>query len=279
MHEATSGMDRRRASGAAIGVATALLVCGCAGGNTGTGTAAATEAEWRIFATPRPTPLPEAARVSITDVQLLGALPWDSSAVQLSPELAIEELVVAGLLRRRDVLLVERRRFAQAVARERSGGERPRGAPAAGVSPGAEYLATATWIGLALPRSTVELRLTNALTGSVVTSFRVAVEGEVGALPLARSIVNALMGALDRVDRRPAWEDPLADADGTTSGFDVSDAMVLSFMRGIVAENTWDWDEARRRYQVAAGDARFHEASVALARAARLRLGGTLGES
>ena len=41
----------------------------------------------------------------------------------------------------------------------------------------------------------------------------------------------------------------------------------------------WNWEEARRGYQAAAADPAFYEATAALGRTARLRLGGTLAES
>jgi hypothetical protein len=49
-------------------------------------------------------------------------------------------------------------------------------------------------------------------------------------------------------------------------------------MAGLEAEERWDWEGARRGYQAALAAAPgFLEAEAALARAARLRNGGTLG--
>ena len=53
-----------------------------------------------------------------------------------------------------------------------------------------------------------------------------------------------------------------------------------AFFAGLASEEVWDWEGARAGYQAAeALDAGFFEANVALARAARLRSGGTLGSS
>ena len=62
------------------------------------------------------------------------------------------------------------------------------------------------------------------------------------------------------------------------TGSEVLDPALQSFLRGLAAEESWDWEGARRGYQAAASDPGFFEAPAALARAARLRLGGTLGE-
>ena len=199
--------------------------------------------------------------------------------VDMSRELAVAELVAAGLLRRRDVHVVERRRFAAAVAAERSGQRRRRGAPPAGVSPGADFIATAVWVQLTPDQSSVEIRLVAARTGATEGTARVALGAEDDPVAIARSIVTALLRALDDVGRLPAWEDPMAGADGTTTSSRVADATLRSFLQGLAAEEIWDWEGARRGYQAATGDQAFFEAAAALARAARLRLGGTLGEN
>ena len=170
----------------------------------------------------------------------------------------------------------ERRRFTAVAAAERAGA-RPRGTPPAGVSPGAEFIAAAAWLPLVPGQSSVELRLATP-SGAIVGSARVALRDENDPVTIARSIVTALLAALDDVDRLPAWEDPIAGASRTITGSDVSDTALQSFLRGLAAEESWDWDGARRGYQAAARDPSFFEAPAALARAARLRLGGTLGE-
>ena len=253
----------------------AALVSSCAGASTGAGDSVASEATWRSLAARRPDALPGAARVSVGDVRLIGRLAWNPSA-RVSPELGVAELVAAGLLRRRDVHFVERRRFTAAATAERAG-TRPRGAPPAGVSPGAEFIATAVWLPLAPGQSSVEIRLATP-TGAVAGSARVALRDEDDPVTIARSIVTALLAALDNAGRLPAWEDPIAGASGTITGSEVLDTALQSFLRGLAAEESWDWEGARRGYQAAASDPVFFEAPAALARAARLRLGGTLGE-
>lgn len=162
---------------------------------------------------------------------------------------------------------------------ERRGQRRPPGAPPAGVSPGAEYVATAVWIALVPGRSTVELRLADASTGRLEGSARVTLSGDPTPVRVARSVVTAILEALDDLGRRPAWQDPLDVAGGMTGGEDIDETAVVDFMRGLAAEEVWSWEDARRGYQAASSEATFFEATAALARAARLRTGGTLGEN
>ena len=100
----------------------ALMLSACSGGSGPAATPApadASEAEWQALATPRPESLAGAARVSVSEITLLGD-PWDlEGATDIS--LGISELIVTGLLRRADVNLVERRRFAAAAEAERRG--------------------------------------------------------------------------------------------------------------------------------------------------------------
>jgi hypothetical protein len=215
--------------------------------------------------------------VSLTEVQLAGDLGWPSSA-PVGPELGVAELAIAGLLARRDVHLVERRRFTRAVEAERGGTRRAPGAPAAGVSRGAEYLATAVFVSLPGTAPSVEVRLSAAPTGVVAASARVAPAGG-DPVSVARAIATAVVDALGAAGHRPASADPSAPADGTTIRARVSDAALAEFLRGLAAEERWSWEAARRGYQAAAADPGFFEAAAALARAARLRTGGTLGES
>jgi len=278
MHDAVSKSFPRRGRLAALVVTGgAILVSSCASATGASPESTASESMWRSLATPRPEPLPGAARVSIGAVQLLGELTWDP-AIEVSQELAVAELVAAGLLRRRDVQVVERRRFGAAVAAERSGQRRPPGAPPAGISPGADFIATAVWVQLTPGQSSVELRLA-ARSGAMEGSPPLFLGSEDHPVPIARAIVTALLEALADLGRLPAWEDPLTGADGTTTSSRVADATLQSFLSGLAAEESWDWEGARRGYQAAMGDQAFFEATAALARAARLRLGGTLGEN
>lgn len=277
-------MDHLSATGS-VGKGRTVLVLAILGalagacGAPGVGEIApATDAEWRTLATPRPTPLPGAPRLSLSTVQLLGDPPWTGEP--LPDSLGLAGLVVAGLLRRPDVQFVERRRFAAAIAAERSGARRPPGAPAAGISPGAELTASVAWVPLTADRASVEVRLADAETGAVVQTNRALVPEEAEPVGLARTIVAAILTALDDLGQLPAWTDPLPGAaprQYVDSG--VPARAVADFMAGLAAEDGWNWERARQAYQVAAESVGFFEAAVALSRAARLRLGGTLGES
>ena len=81
--------------------------------------------------------------------------------------------------------------------------------------------------------------------------------------------------------RMPVWSDPLPGvAPAAYQATTISTLAVTAFLEALEAEDRWDWNVAYRGYQAAAmADPSFVEADVALARAARLRLGGTLGES
>lgn len=258
------------------------LLWACAAGAPGVPTVAS-ESEWRALAAPRPEALPGAARVAVSDIQLVGDVAWGEAADVLvgveGEEIAIAELVNAGLLRRRDVHFVERRRFTIAAAAERRGDRRPPGAPPAGVSPVTDLIATAAWLSLMPGEGSVEARLADPSSGAIQASARVLVAGEAHPVTVARSIVAALLDALEAAGRLPAWTDPVAGANGTIEGNDIAAAAVSSFLEGLAAEERYDWEAARRGYQAALDQQGFFEAAAALARTARLRLGGTLGES
>jgi hypothetical protein len=256
------------------------LAAGCVGRSPVVGPPPpATEAEWRALAAPRPEPLPGAARLSLTGVELLADPPW-SFAAPTPKDLALSELVVAGLLRRADVRFVERRRFAAAAEAERSGARRLAGAPPAGVSTGAELLASVVWVPLAAGQASLEVRLTDAARGGVVATRRVLLPRDADPVGVARQVVAALLASLGELGRLPAWSDPITGAAPSTfvpSG--VSQRALEDFTVGLAAEESWRWEGAREAYQAAASSVGFFEASTALARTARLRLGGTLGEN
>lgn len=265
--------------------ATACLAA-CAGGMAGTGggtaTDVASEEEWRALRQPRPEPLPAAPRVTIGDVAFVGAFPWPV-AHATPPSLGVAELAAAGLLRRRDVHFVERRRFAAAAEAERRGVRRRPGQPAAGVSPGAEFSANAVWLPIG-DRAALEVRLVALETGDVAGATRVDLPANPDAVTLGRSLVTGIVQVLDNLGRRPEWIDPLDSASEATAATNaaaaagVSPTALASFLRGLASEEAWDWEGARRGYLAASAEPGFHEARAALARAARLRLGGTLGE-
>lgn len=255
----------------------AVTVSGCGGVTSGAGPEAATDAEWRALRQPRPEPLSGAARVTVADVDFLGSYAWPPRA-PVSAELGVAELVVAGLLRRRDVDFVERRRFSVAAEAERSGVRRHTGQPPAGVSRSAELSTTAVWIPTGDASAVVEVRLVRLETGDVAGATRVEVPPDADPVTLGRAIVDGVLDVLDSLGRLPTWDDPSGPANGRDSA-DVSTDAQVAFFRGLAAEEIWRWEEARRAYQEATSDADFHEAAVALARTARLRLGGTLAES
>jgi len=265
-----------------VGAAGAALTAGaCAGGAGGATPAApnvpASDAEWRALALPRPEPLDGAVRIALAGVELPPESPW-SLRSSLSPDLALSELVVAGLLRRRDVELVERRRFNAAVDAERAGTRRPAGAPPAGVSRGADMLATVVWLPLGAQAS-LEVRLSRPQTGAVAVGRRRMIPSDADPVAAARAVVATILEALEELGQRPAWNDPVIDAapsEYRASG--VSTASVELFLQGLAAEERWNWEAARRSYEAAARGG-FFEAEAALARTARLRTGGTLGES
>ena len=264
----------------------ALAGCGGGGGGGSAGGASpaparASDAEWVALAAPRPKPLEGAARVSVGEVRILGTPSWGATE-GVEAGLGVAELVSAGLLRRRDVHFVERRRFASAVEAERRGLARGEGAPAPGISPGAQYILSATWASIGLDSASVDLRLSDAQSGSVVATWRGATAPDADPVSVARRVLSGTLAALDRIGVRPSWQDPIegaAPAGYRPSG--VPAAAVASFFRGLAAEETWSWERARAGYQDAltAGGASFAEAAAALARTARLRNGGTLGAS
>jgi len=275
----TTPFHRRLATTVLAGAVVLSGGCAGSGGSGGAPVApsAATEQEWRSLARPRPAPLEGAPRVTLSDVVLTGAYGWGSPGT-VAPSLGIAELAVAGLLRRRDVDFVERRRFSAAAEAEREGRARRPGQPPAGVSRSVDFSATAVWLPTA-STSSVEVRLTRLETGDVVGATRVSLEGQPDPVTLARAVVAGVVEVLDDLDRRPAWTDPASANVNATARSRVSDQAQRAFFQGLASEERWNWEGARRGYQSALADPGFHEASAALARAARLRLGGTLAAS
>lgn len=275
---ALTGTRRARSGLGFAGLVLATVSCAGGGAAPATAPAQASEAEWRALAAPRPEPLPGAPRVSFSGVELTAAPAWPTAA-SVPPDLGLSELVVAGLLRRRDVRLVERRRFAAAAEAERAGRPRAPGAPSVGVSAGAELTAGAVWVPLGTGAAAVEVRLTDSATGEVVRGRRISLPPAADMVGAARAIVSAVLATLDELGRLPVWNDPAPGAAPRTyvdSG--IPNEAVQRFLVGLAAEEQWNWEAARRSYQAAAVNG-FVEADAALARTARLRQGGTLGES
>ncbi len=268
----------------ALVLSSLVLTVGCAsGGGPPSSVLVAPESVWRNLAQPRAQPLADAPRISVTDVIVIGGVWPGASAVSAS--LGLQELVAAGLIRRRDVQFVERRRFAAAVEREASGLPPLRNSPRTGVSPGAQLQLAGSWIP-AGDSATLDLRLVDVETSAVVTAWRTTTPQDIDPTSVARTIVGSMISALNALGRIPSWSDPLASATVhpaptafTPSG--VSTEAVAAFFRGIEAEDRFDWEAARRAYQMAtelSGTA-FFESDAALARVARLRAGGALGAS
>ena len=260
-----------------------LLLGGCAGGS-GPGTDASPapvdEDVWAALLEPRPEPMQGAPRLTVGEISLAEASPWGADAA-VPAALGVRELVSAGLLRRRDVHFVERRRFAAAAERERRGLPRPEGAPPVGVSPGAEFVLTGSWVAPMGP-GTLELRLVDTETGESVDGWRVALSEEPDPAALARVAVGSALARLDSLAGLPAWDDPIpAAALESPQATGVPAAAFEAFLEGVAAEDRYDWESARRAYQRAArlGGEAFFEPDVALARVARLRAGGSLAGS
>lgn len=270
---------RRRLASTLLTGAVVVLAGGCAA-SSGPGDplatpGAATDEEWRSLARERPAPLEGAARITVSSVTLTGEYGWGMPGT-VRPELGIAEIATAGLLRRRDVDFVERRRFSAAAEAEREGRARRPGQPPAGVSRSVDFAVSAVWLPTG-STSSVEVRLTRLETGDVVGATRVSLEDQPDPVTLARAVVDGAMTVLDEIGRRPAWTDSLSV--NATAASRVSDRAQRAFFQGLAAEERWNWEGARRGYESASADPAFHEASTALARAARLRLGGTLAAS
>ena len=238
---------------------------GCAGGGDG----------WDAITRPRPAPLDGAPRVMVQGIEVQGATPGGSAAV--APEVVLEELIGAGLLRRRDVSFQERRRFLEAVRREDAGLPRPAGAPPIGTTGGAQVLLTATW---SMDRMQVALRLVDVETSEAMRAGNLQVPPDADPVSVARVVVGWMTQGLEERGRLPDWDDPIAASNPSSYvPSDVPPTSLELFLRGIEAEDRHDWEAARDAYLAAreAGGGHFFEADVALARVGRMRAGGTLG--
>lgn len=259
----------------------AVLAGACvSGGGPPSSVMIAPESTWRTLNRPRPQPLADAPRISVTELAVI-VEGWPGESA-VPPSLGLQELVAAGLIRRRDVEFVERRRFVAAVEREARGLPPLPHSPPPGVSPGAEFQLAGSWIP-AGDSATLALRLVDVETGGVVTAWRVTTPQGVDPTGLARVVVGSTVTALRGLGRLAVWSDPLQSrvdpAPSTVTPSGVTAEAVAAFFRGIAAEDRFDWEAARRAFQRAMeieGDA-FFEPDVALGRVARLRAGGTLG--
>lgn len=244
--------------------------------------ARAPEAMWQRLHRPRPAALSGAVRLSVSELTVLADL-WPGDV--LPADVGLHELVAAGLIRRRDVRFVERRRFARAAEREASGLPAPKNAPPTGVSAGAQLLLTGSWIPTG-DSATLDLRLVDAETSAVLAAWRTTTVGGSDPAGVARTVVGSTIAALRGIGRLPAWNDPLATstlepAPDVFRPSGVPAEAAAAFFRGVAAEDRFEWEAARRGYQAAAelAGTSFFEPDVALARVARLRAGGSLGVS
>lgn len=277
-----AGRERARVRLRAWCAAACVAAAGCASGG---GAAAVSEGAvaggWDELATPRPAPLDGAAAVALGDFAFLPLAPFEAAG-GLSPETALLELTAADLLRRRDVEFVERRRFAAAAERERRGQPPLPGQPPVGRSRQADYVLAGGWARTG-GGGALDLRLVDPATGLVATAWRTETPAAPDPAGLARAVSAGVVEALRKLGRLPAWADPLqpAAAPATYRPGGVPAAAVVAFSEGVVAEDRFDWGAARAAYEralrAAGGD--FPEARAALARAARLRAGGTLAGS
>jgi hypothetical protein len=273
-----------RSGNAAIAVL-ALSLAGCAAGaspaGTGGSTDTASEAEWRALRTDRVPALPGSPAVSVYEVRITGnwsAPGGDHDALAIG----VTELVAAGLMRRGDVDFVERRRFAPAAEAERLGTSMPPGQPAAGLSRQVDFVVHVTWVPVPGGEASAEVQLVDPQSGEVVEGSRATLARSADPVAVARAVVETTLELVDRRANRPAWDDPLVTRNrpanaGGISG--VSAEAIKRFLDGLAAEERWNWEGARRGYQMAASDPSFHEARILLGRVARLRLGGTLAEN
>lgn len=258
-------------------IAMGVVVAGCGGGAALERTDVATEAEWRALRTPAIEPLPGAPAVTVYEASLVGRWP-DPVPSGVSLGIGVSELVTAGLMRRRDVAFVERRRFTPAAEAERQGIRRAPGTPAAGVSPPLDFAIQSSWVDAGGGRSTAEVQLLDPGTGQVLAGTRVEFGAQLDPVTLARAIVRASLDLLDGETSRPAWTDP-APLPNVGEGSGVESAAIDALFSAVAAEDRWRWDAARRGFVAAAADPAFLEASILLGRTARLRLGGTLAEN
>ena len=271
----------RRSSVLALVLFPAFAACASGGPPAPLIATTASGAEWATLFRPRIAPLADAPRIAVGSIST-GEERWQLGTRASSPALVVQELVGAGLLRRADVQFVERRRFAEAAERERRGLTRPPGAPEVGTSPGVEMLLTGTMTPLLGDSVWLDVRLVQPATGEFRAAWRVGVPRGADPTGISRRIIGSLLAALESLQALPEWSDPRTDATASTwRGTDVSVAAVEAFARGVAAEDAYDWEAARRGYQLARqlGGEGFFEPDIALARVARLRAGGTLGAS
>jgi hypothetical protein len=192
----------------------------------------------------------------------------------------IAELVQARLLHRSDLTVVDRRRYAPAAERRARGLASPPGAPEAGVSPGVKWIVRPHLLPVRPEGTLVTVSLVDAATGEVSATRSAEVTDSGGPLDAARAAGDLLLTMLresELLAHTPAGPEPWA-LPGAVD--EVREATRL-FALGLAAEDRWEWEASGSAYREALrlGGPGFTEAAQALARVARLRSGGTLGQS
>lgn len=209
--------------------------------------------------------------------------------VGVTESVGMAELMILRLLHRTDVVVVDRRRFSLASAREDRGLPAPPSAPALGTAPEIEWIVHSR-VGTETERlRPIEVRLTRAATGELRATWTDTVAAGTSTVLLARRLGSLLLRGLDRegllVDppgyARQEEPETLPRADFQLRPVARPEEAFLAFMWGVVAEDRYDWADARAGYARAAelGGPGFFEPQEAMARVTRLRAGGALGSS
>lgn len=254
----------------------AAVAAACAGPGLRSPTDGYSEQSWSALAADRPEPRPDAPGIAIERV---------AGADGILESVGMAELVLLRFLNRRDVRVVDRRRFSLAAARARQGLPRPPAAPPRGDPPEIEFVVRARLEPSGEEGRVLELRLVEAETERILGPWRDSVPADATTVTLARAVGTLLERAL--VD-----EELLAVTDPDTgalhpgegwSGASVRspEAAFRAFMEGVVAEDRYNWTAARAAYTRACslGGPAFVEPRRALGRVARLRTGATPGGS
>lgn len=264
-----------RSRGRAVASALGLVVLAGCGGAHGTIQSDAgpprSPVNWEAIRQVRPDPVTDAPTVTVPPFE--GLLPEGMSVT-------LAELVMARFLHRRDLVMVDRRRYAAAVERLRRGLPADPSAPEPGLSPGADWILEAAASPTPGDDVTLTVRLTESATGRIAATRAVTSPSKSGWLGAAREAGDLLLDMLREAGRLPV--DGQETAPWALAGpVDSPEEAVRLFAEGVGAEDRWAWEEAGSAYEAAgqAGGAGFTEAAQALARVSRLRAGGTLGRS
>lgn len=253
---------------------TVLAAAACRGGggvDTGMAPAGLSPVDWSAISQVRPEVAPGAPVLTIAPFR--GSIP-DSVGVIAS------ELVLARFLHRTDVQVVERRRFTRAVDRIRRGLPAPDGAPEPGVTPSAGWRVATTVASVPGGNARLTVQLVETATNRVAEARDVEAGSDRGVLEVSRvagDLLLEMLAGLELLPEDAPPPEPWARADGVNRAEEATRLFAL----GVAAEDRWDWEASGSAYRtaLAVGGPGFTEAAQALARVARLRAGGTLGQS